>query len=174
MSEIDETSEPVPVSKTRRKQEMQDLQELGEELVKLPESRLAKLSLPDNLRAAVVECRRMTRQHEALRRQLQFIGRLMRGVDPAPIRAQLSVWRGQSTQATALMHKIERWRDRLIAEEGALTEFLRDTPGVDATEVRQLIRNARKEAAETKPPKSSRALFRLIRDALEAPGKTEP
>ena len=68
------------------------------------------------------------------------------------------------------MHKIERWRDRLIAEEGALTEFLRDMPGVDATEARQLIRNARREAAENKPPKSSRALFRLIRDALEAPG----
>ena len=79
----------------------------------------------------------------------------------------MNLWRGQSVQATALMHKIERWRDRLIAEEDALTEFLRDVPCVDATEARQLIRNARREAAENKPPKSSRALFRLIRDALE-------
>ncbi len=172
MSEIDETPELVPVSKTRKKQEMHDLQELGEELVKLPESRLAKLSLPEGLREAIMDCRRITK-HEALRRQLQFIGRLMRGVDPAPIHAQMNVWRGQTSQATALMHKIERWRDRLIAEEGALTEFLRDVPGVDATEARQLIRNACREAAENKPPKSSRALFRLIRDALESPAETE-
>lgn len=172
MSEIDETSEPVPLSKTRKKQAMQDLQELGEELVRLPESRLAKLSLPEGLRAAVMDCRRMTK-HEALRRQLQYIGRLMRSVDPAPIQAQINQWRGQSSQATALMHKIERWRDRLIAEEDTLTEFLRDVPGVDATEARQLIRNARREAAENRPPKSSRALFRLIRDALGEPGQAE-
>jgi ribosome-associated protein len=119
-----------------------------------------------------MDCRRMTK-HEALRRQLQYIGRLMRGVDPAPIQAQMNQWRGQSSQATALMHKIERWRDRLIAEEDALTEFLRDVPGVDGTEASQLIRNARREAAENKPPKSSRALFRLIRDALEPPDQTE-
>jgi ribosome-associated protein len=166
MSEIDESPELAPVSKTRKKQEMQDLQELGKELVKLPESRLAKLTLPEGLRAAVTECRRITK-HEALRRQLQYIGRLMRGVDPAPIQAQMNQWRGQSSQATALMHKIERWRDRLIAEEGALTEFLRDVPGIDASEARQLVRNARREAVENKPPKSSRALFRMIRDALE-------
>lgn len=172
MSEIDDSPELVPVSKTRKKQAMHDLQELGEELVKLPESKLAKLPLPEGLRAAVMDCRRITK-HEGLRRQLQFIGRLMRGVDPAPILAQMNVWRGQSSQATALMHKIEGWRDRLIAEEGALTEFLRNVPGVDATEARQLIRNARKDAAENKPPKSSRALFRLIRDALEEPGQTD-
>jgi len=170
MSEIDESPELAPPSKTRKKQEMHELQDLGAELVKLSESQLAKLPLPEGLRAAVMDCRRVTK-HEALRRQLQFIGRLMRGVDPAPIRAQLNVWRGQSSQSTALMHKIERWRDRLIAEEGALTEFLRDVPSVDATQVRQLIRNARREAAEIKPPKSSRALFRLVRDALEPQGQ---
>lgn len=150
---------------------MRELQELGEDLVKLPESQLTKLALPDELRAAVVDYRRFTKR-EALRRQLQFIGRLMRGVDPAPIQAQLNVWRGQSVQATALLHKIERWRDRLIADEGALTEFLHAVPGADATQLRQLIRNARKEAAESKPPKSSRALFRLVREALESPTKT--
>jgi ribosome-associated protein len=172
MSEIDETPELAAPSKTRKKQEMYELQELGAELVKLSESQLAKLPLPDELKAAVMDCRRFTK-HEALRRQLQFIGRLMRRVDPAPIQAQLDVWRGQSVQATALLHKIERWRNRLIAEEGALTEFLRDVPRVDATQVRQLVRNARREAAENKPPKSSRALFRLVRDALGAPGQTE-
>ncbi len=172
MSEIDETPELASPSKTRKKQEMHELQELGAELVKLSESQLAKLPLPEGLRTAIMDGRRFTK-HEALRRQLQFIGRLMRGVDPAPIRAKLEVWRGQSAQATALQHKIERLRDRLIAEEGALTEFLRDMPMVDATEARQLIRNARREAAENKPPKSSRALFRLIRDALETPAETE-
>ncbi|MGA7179518.1 MAG: ribosome biogenesis factor YjgA [Thiobacillaceae bacterium] len=172
MSEFDEATAFEPVSKTRKKKEMNALQDLGAELVKLPESQLEKLSLPDDLRAAVKDFHRLTK-HEAVRRQLQFIGRLMRSIDPQPIEAQLDVWRGQSAQATALMHKIERWRDRLIAEEGALTEFIQNVHDVDATRVRQLIRNARKETAENKPPKSSRALFRLIREALEAHSRIE-
>jgi ribosome-associated protein len=172
MSEFEESSEPAPPSKRRKKQEMHELQELGAELVKLSESQLSKLSLPDELNTAVMDYRRFTK-HEALRRQLQYIGRLMRGMDPAPIKAQLEVWRGQSVQATALLHKIERWRDRLIAEEGALTAFVREAPGIDATQLRQLIRNARKEAAEGKPPKSSRALFRLVREVLEIRSETD-
>lgn len=172
MSEFDEANEFEPVSKSQKKREMNALQDLGAELVKLSAAQLEKLPLPDELRAAVMDCRRFTK-HEAIRRQRQYIGRLMRNVDPEPIQRQLDVWRGQSAQATALMHKIERWRDRLIAEEGALTEFIQEAPGVDATPLRQLIRNARKEAGENKPPKSSRALFRLIREALEAKDQTD-
>ena len=173
MSEFDETSEFETPSKSQKKRDMNVLQDLGAELVKLPAAQLEKLPLSDELRAAIEDCRRFTK-HEAIRRQLQYIGRLMRSVDPAPIQKQLEVWRGQSAQATALMHKIERWRDRLIAEEGALTEFIQNAPGADTTQIRQLIRNARKEAAESKPPKSSRALFRLIREALEAQNPSGP
>jgi ribosome-associated protein len=169
MSEFDETNEFEPPSKSSKKREMTALQDLGAELVKLSKSQLDKLPVPEELLAAIKDCQRFT-QNGAIRRQLQYIGRLMRNVDPKPIQRQLDVWRGQSAQATALMHKIERWRDRLIAEEDALTEFIQRCPGVDATQFRQLIRNARKEAAENKPPRSSRALFRLIRETLETTG----
>jgi ribosome-associated protein len=172
MSEFDETNEFEPPSKSHKKREMTALQDLGAELVRLSKSQLDKLPVPEELLTAIKDYQRFT-QNGAIRRQLQYIGRLMRNVDPEPIQKQLDVWRGQSAQATALMHKIERWRDRLIADEGALTEFIQSAPGVDATQLRQLIRNARKETAENKPPKSSRALFRLIRETLEAKGQID-
>jgi len=172
MSEFDDTNEFEPPSKSQIKREMTALQDLGAELVKLPKSQIEKLPLPEELMLAIKDYQRFT-QNGAIRRQLQYIGRLMRKVDPEPIQQQLNVWRGQSAQATAQMHRIERWRDRLIADEFALTELIQSVPGLDATQVRQLIRNARKEEAEKKPPKSSRALFRLIREALEARGQTD-
>lgn len=170
---IPEAVETDPLSKTKRKQAMHALQDMGAELVKLPANKLEKLPLPDDLRQAVEDCRRFTK-HEAIRRQMQYIGRLMRGIDPEPIARQLAAWKGESNEEKALLHRIERWRDRLLEHDDALTDFLRDYPEADATQFRQLIRNARHEAAQGKPPKSSRALFRLIRDSLEpAPSAEE-
>jgi ribosome-associated protein len=157
---------PEPPSKTKIKQAMLALQDLGGELVKLPQAKLEKLPLPDELRRAVEDYRRFTK-NGAIRRQMQYIGRLMRGIDPEPIARQLAAWRGDSDEEKALLHRIERWRDRLIEHDDALTDFLRDYPDADATQLRQLIRNACHEAAQNKPPKSSRALFRLIREVLE-------
>jgi ribosome-associated protein len=162
----EEGEENQPISKTKRKEAMLALQDIGEELVKLPASKLEKLALPDELRRAVEDCRRFTK-HGAIRRQLQYIGRLMRGVDEAPIARQLAAWRGESDEEKALLHRIERWRDRLIENDEALTLFLNDYPQADATQFRQLIRNARHEAASNKPPKSSRAIFKLVREAVE-------
>lgn len=150
-------------SKSQRKREMTALQDLGEALVKLPASQLEKFDLPDNLQAAVMEARRLT-SHGAIRRQMQYIGKLMRGVETEPIAEQLAAIRGESAAAKAEFHALERWRDRLIGDDGALTEWLAHHPDGDAQQLRQLIRNARKEAAEGKPPKSSRMLFRLLRD----------
>ncbi|MEW6133277.1 MAG: ribosome biogenesis factor YjgA [Pseudomonadota bacterium] len=163
----DKGEEVRPLSKTKRKEAMLALQDIGEELVKLPANKLEKLDLPEELRRAVEDCRRFTR-HGAIRRQLQYIGRLMRGVDEAPIARQLAAWRGESDEEKALQHRIERWRDRLIENDEALTLFLNDYPQADATRLRQLIRNARHEAAHDKPPKSSRAVFRLVREAVQA------
>ncbi len=163
---IPEAVKTEPLSKTKIKQAMLALQDLGGELVKLPQAKLEKLPLPDELRQAVEDCRRFTK-HEAIRRQMQYIGRLMRGIDPEPIARQLSAWKGESDEEKALLHRIERWRDRLIEHDDALTDFLRDYPDAEATQFRQLIRNARFEAAQNKPLKSSRALFRLIRESLE-------
>ncbi len=163
--EADEENQPL--SKTKRKEAMHALQDIGKELVKLPSNKLEKLDLPEELRRAVEDCRRFTK-HEAIRRQLQYIGRLMRGVDEAPIARQLAAWRGESDEEKAFLHRVERWRDRLIENDEALTLFLNEYPEADATQLRQLIRNARHEAAGNKPPKSSRAIFRLVREVAEA------
>ncbi len=156
----------APVSKTWRKRQMEDLQELGEALVKLPQSQFEQLALPEDLRAAVADCRRFTK-HEARRRQMQFIGRLMRGLDAEPIRVQLEALHGQNAQATARLHRAERWRERLLADDDAATELLRDVPGLDSTRLRQLVRSARQEAVLDKPPRASRELFRMLRAAIE-------
>jgi ribosome-associated protein len=162
----EEGDEIQPPSKTQRKAAMQALQDIGEELVKLPANKLGRLALPDELRRAVEDCRRFTK-HGAISRQMQYIGRLMRGVDAEPIARQLAAWKGESDEEKALLHRIERWRDRLIEDDEVLTLFLNEYPQADATQLRQLIRNARHEAAQNKPPKSSRAIFKLVRDAVE-------
>lgn len=153
-------------SKTRRKQAMLALQDLGVELVALSAERLAKLPLPDELREAVLAAQRMTK-HEAKRRQLQYIGRLMRAVDPAPIRAALDQALGVSAAAHARLHRLEQLRDRLLADEAVLGEIARQHPGADLTRLRQLRRNALREAAQQKPPRAYRELFRALRTLHE-------
>lgn len=151
------------VSKTRRKNEMNALQALGAELVKLSRERLEKMDLPERLRKEIQEAQRIT-AHGAIRRQMQFIGKLMREVDAEPIIEQLAAIKGESSAAKAEFHALERWRERLLTDDAALTEWLAKHPAADSQQMRQLIRNARREADEHKPPKSSRLLFRLLRD----------
>jgi ribosome-associated protein len=158
---------PAPPSKSQRKRESSALQDLGKALVKLPTDRVRKLDLPEALRAAVLEAQRIN-SHGALRRQMQYIGRLMRDVDAEPIVAQLDAIRGASDSAKAEFHALERWRERLLADDGALTDWLAIHPQADAQQLRQLIRNARREATEGKPPRASRALFRMLAEAKDA------
>ncbi|MCA1788750.1 MAG: DUF615 domain-containing protein [Thioalkalivibrio sp.] len=156
--------ESPPPSKSQRKRESNALQDLGQALVKLPEDRVRQLDLPDALRSAVLEGQRI-RSHGALRRQMQFIGKLMRDVDAEPIARQLAEMRGVSDRSKAEFHALEHCRDRLLADDQALTEWLADHPESDVQQLRQLLRNARKEAAQGKPPRSSRALFRMLAQA---------
>ena len=159
--------DPHYVSKSRRKRDVEALQSMGGELVKLSADRVKKLDLPDDLRVAVLECQRIT-SHGALRRQMQYIGKVMRNLEDetvADIGEQLAEIRGESDVAKARFHDLERWRERLIADDGALTDWLNRHPDADAQQLRQLIRNARKEAELGKPPKSSRELFKALRDA---------
>ena len=151
-----------PVSKTRRKREMIELQSLGAALVELPESQVRAMALDEGLVAAVLEAKRV-RSHEAKRRQLQYIGRLMRSLDPEPIRAQLAAAEGSSAQAAAAHRRLEAWRERLLADDAALTSFASEHPGADLQELRALIRNARKEQKEGKPPRAYRELFRTLK-----------
>jgi ribosome-associated protein len=155
----------LPPSKTKVKKQMLDLQDIGEQLVNLSKEQLAELDLPEALRDAVHEMKRINK-FGAQRRQMQYIGRLMRETDPAPIIAKLEVWSGKSHQHIAWLHQIERWRDRLLEDETALTELLANHPEADAQRLRALIRNALKEKELAKPPKSYREIFQVLREIL--------
>jgi ribosome-associated protein len=162
-------------SKTRLKKESHDLQQLGRDLLALPEQRLAAIDMPERLRDALDGMRR-TRSHEGKRRQLQYIGKIMRLIDPEPLREAVAAYRVPGARETLALHQAERWRDRLIKEDGALTEWLSAHPGTDAQALRSLIRNARKEeqAHQALPHdgpterkgRAYRDLFQLVRGTL--------
>jgi ribosome-associated protein len=154
-----------PVSKTQRKKEMHALQALGVALVELGDAQLDALELPEALDSAIRAARRI-KSHEGKRRQLQYIGRLMRDVDPLPIRAQLDALAGQSAEAAARHRRLEALRGRLIDDDGALTDYVASHPGADLQALRTLIRNARREQQEGRTPRAYRELFRLLK-ALE-------
>lgn len=158
--------EELEVSKSQRKREMSALQQLGASLVELSAEKLTSFALPDKLLQAVLEAKRISK-HGARRRQLQYIGRLMREVDAEAVRARLDEARNNSVEATARLHQAERWRTRLLEDDDALAEFLQSYGGADAQHLRTLIRNARREAEQQKPPRSFRALFQEIRQLLE-------
>jgi ribosome-associated protein len=155
-----------PISKTQRKAAMDDLQDIGVKLIDLPKDKLGKLNLPERLLDAVQEAKRIT-ANGAKKRQRQYIGSLMREVDVEPIIDQLQRWEGKHTAESAHFHQMERWRDRLLSEDSALSEFMRQYPHADGQQLRALIRNSQREAAAGKPPKSSREMFKLLRNICE-------
>jgi ribosome-associated protein len=150
------------VSRSQKKREVEALQKLGAGLVDLPPAQLDTMALPARLDAAVRAAQRIT-SHEARRRQLQYIGRIMRSVDPEPVRAALAAVAGQSAAARASQRRLESWRERLIADDAALTEYAGLHPNADLQVLRALIRNARREIAENRPPRAQRELFRVLR-----------
>ncbi|SEK35265.1 ribosome biogenesis factor YjgA [Nitrosovibrio tenuis] len=150
--------EQFPPSKTRRKHEMHALQDMGEQLVQLDLKRLSEFNLPETLADAILEARRI-RAHGARRRQMQLIGKLMRDIDAAPIREKLDMLNRVTLQHAAWLHLLERWRDRLLADEQALTELGQTYPAIDLQRLRTLMRNAQREKLANKPPRSFRALF---------------
>ena len=154
-------------SKSQRKRDMDALQDIGEELTQLNEQQLASIELPESLRDAVLEARAMKR-NEARRRQMQYVGKLMRQVDPAPIRVKIDGFLSVSAEQTAQLHHIERWRERLIDDPQAVSEFIAAYPEVDSQQLRTLIRNVTTERERGKPPKHFRALFQMIRGLAEA------
>jgi len=155
------------VSKTKRKQEMTALQSLGAKLVELPESQIAALPMEEKLREALLEAKRIT-IHEAKRRQMQYVGKLMRQIDPAPLRERLEAITGHSARAAAQHRRLEAWRERLLADDAALTAFAAEHPDADLQALRTLIRNTRREQKEAKPPRSFRELFRLIKECSDS------
>lgn len=152
-------------SKTQLKKNMHALQALGETLTTLNREQLAQLDLPEVLRDALDELERVGK-HEARRRHMQYIGKLMREVDPEPIRAQIERWE-MGTRANKTAFKAsERWRERLIAEPAALDEFLLAQPTVDRDALAALITKARAQAAQGDAPAASRQVFRVVYRAM--------
>jgi ribosome-associated protein len=158
-------------SKTAQKEAAKALQTLGEELAELPADRLAAIEMPEALRAAFAEHRR-TRSHEGRRRQMQYIGKLMRTADEATLREALAEATIGSARATLKLHELERWRDALIADDEALARWLAAHPDTDTQRLRSLIRAARRDAAGADPtqrqPKAARELFQFLKPLLEA------
>lgn len=159
----------TPPSKTKRKEAMQQLQHIGERLVELPVDRLKKVDMPEGLRDAIYEAKRITK-HEAKRRQMQYIGKLMRDVDTAPLEEAIAAFDGLSAAENAFFHQLEKLRERFIEDEKVLTEIGDLYPGADLQHLRQLRRNAIKEKQENRPPKSFRAIFQILKELAAANG----
>lgn len=154
--------EEAPPSKTRRKKEMLALQALGEKLAALNEQQRAQLPLGPTLADALAELRRL-KQNEARRRQLQYIGRLMREADIEAIRAAMERFDRHSRLNRQLDRQAEQWRERLLNEPDALSEFINSHPTVDIQHLRALLRQAHKESP---PGSAARKLFRALRETL--------
>lgn len=163
-----EEEEQLEPSRTRRKLDDLALQELGEALVAVPEAKLAELGLPERLGDAIMHARGISK-FGALRRQMQYIGRLMREEgDAETIRARLDAWNGVSVEETALLHLIERWRLKLLNDEKALEALIAEYPRADIRQLRTLIRNTKREKEADKPPKSFRELFQVLRETFNS------
>lgn len=165
-----------PPSKTQLKAEADEKQALGEALLTLRADLMARLDLPEKLLDAIAQAKKIT-NFEGKRRQMQFIGKLMRPLDTEPIRAAIDEQKNGSAQLTLALHLAEQWRDKLIASDDALGDWLSEHPDTDAQQLRALVRQARKDAKPEKPGeaprhgKSYREIFQLVRQTLapEAP-----
>ncbi|MDE1231099.1 ribosome-associated protein [Vibrio aestuarianus] len=159
----EEEEEIIWVSKTEMKNDMIELQKLGEELVELKPSQLKKIPISEDLMDAVKDAQRFNM--EARRRQLQFIGKMMRTIDPEPIQAALDKLRNKHSQNTAVLHKLEQLRDRIVEQgDSAIEDALELYPEMDRQRLRQLTRQANKEKANNKPPKASREIFQILKE----------
>lgn len=164
-----EQADPDAPSKTRLKAESQALQTLGRELCDLPASHLARADMPDALRDAIQTWQHTT-SHEGRRRQMQYVGKLMRTADAAPLREAVAAFKLGGARDAWRLHEAERWRERLIADDDAMTQWLAQYPDSDAQRLRSLVRAARRDSAaltaEQRQPKSFRELFQFIRPLL--------
>ena len=163
-------------SRTDLKRESDEQQKLGEDLLTLRAELMTRLDLPEKLVEAVAEAKRIS-NFEGLRRQMQFIGKLMRKLEAGKIeeiRAALEEQHMPSAKETMLLHQAEQWRDRLVADDDAVGQWINLSPGTDSQQLRALVRQARKDAKPEKPgmaPRHGRAyreIFQLVREQLTA------
>ena len=179
MRGIDEESgEYLGPSRSQQRREALEVRALGEQLVALPPGRLEKLPIPDDLLPHIVDTQRIS-SHIARKRQLQFLAKQMRREDDETlhaIRDALDAGGEAARQETALLHRIEAWRERLLQDgDEALAALLVEHPQADRQQLRQLVRNVHAERKKGKPPHAFRELFRLLRETVgeQAPGEDE-
>ena len=158
-------------SRSEIKREAEALQALGGSLTKLPASQLDSMNLPEELRSALADYQRFT-SRTAMKRQLQYIGRVMRNIEAEPIQQALNKLRVKDHQQVVFFHRLEKWRDRLLSEgDSALGELLTEAPEIDRQQLRQMVRNAQREAKMNKPPKNTRAIFQYLKEVLSEESK---
>ncbi|MDY4280048.1 MAG: ribosome biogenesis factor YjgA [[Pasteurella] mairii] len=163
--ENEEQEEIIWVSKSEIKRDAQALKKLGEKLVALNDTHLEKIPLEENLLDAIKLAQRL--QKEARHRQLQYIGKLLRNIDTAPIQEALDKIENKHVQQQAMLHKLEHLRDELIEKgDDLLSELLNDYPQADRQYLRNLIRNAQKEKEQNKAPKAYRELFQYLKELM--------
>lgn len=153
-------------SKSELKRHMSELQKLGEQLVGEARDRVKRVPMPEDVRDAILMCQTIT-NHEGRRRQMQFVGKMMRKLDEeevAVIQRTIDSWKGASKSETAALHALERRREKLLGDDKELTRLLEEHPELDVQQLRTLIRNARKEQAENKPPKAYREIFQILKE----------
>lgn len=159
-------------SKTQRKKESHDLQQLGEDLVALPDDRLDRLPMNESLRDAL-RMYKKTRTHEGRRRQMQYVGKLMRRNDPEPLREAVAALKLGTAKASLALHELEHWRAQMLASDEILTTWIQQHPDTDLQQLRSLVRAARKDAAATPEQRNGRAyreLFQLIKQQTGSSG----
>lgn len=162
----EDEEEIIWVSKSEIKRDAEELKRLGAELVDLGKNSLDKIPLDERLRTEIELAQRIKK--EGRRRQLQLIGKLLRSIDVEPIRIALDKLKNRHNQQVALFHKLEMLRDRLIDEgDEAMTDVIALYPQADRQQLRSMIRNAQKEKAGNKPPKSARQIFQYLRELAE-------
>lgn len=160
--EDEDQEEIIWVSKSEIKRDAEDLKQLGEKLVNLTKASLTKVPLDDSLKDAIELAQRL--QKEARRRQLQYIGKLLRSIDAEPIREALEKIENKHNQQQAMLHKLEILRDELVAKgDAALTDLLNEYPSADRQQLRNLIRAAQKEKEQNKPSKAYREIYQILR-----------
>ena len=159
------------VSKSQRKRNMHALQDLGRELVDLPKDTLQKMQMREELLLAILDYKRLA-AHGALRRQLQYISKLLRNVDPEAIQQYLKMLKGESVEHIAWQRQLERWREGLMSDDKMLARFILDFPSAGGQQLHGLVRSARKEQQANKPAKAFRLLYQVIKDVIPEPGKT--
>jgi ribosome-associated protein len=163
----DESEEDIIISKSQLKREAEEAQKLGEDLLKLDVKSQKSITLPDDLSKALDDARRI-KSHSALKRQLQYIGKIMRKTDLEPIRTEYEKIRNHYGKDIKHLHLLETWRDRLLIEgDKALEDLINDAPGIDRQHLRQLIRQAEKEKKLNKPPRSAREIFQYLKTVFE-------